>query len=244
MTIPWPSVWGLILSRQGSTRLPGKAMLPLNGQPLISYTFAAARNSQRLTQTWLFSNDPDVLALATTYAIALPPFSRPAALSQATTDTWTTVQFFLQQFAQDALPDLLLLLQPTSPLRSTEDIDGIIRFYTENQPCDYALSVHRPLKPPHWTYWMDPEDATLRTVLPRREGYVFPNGALYLFDPRLLLGDEGRVPLEQRALRVKGYEMPWQRSLDVDLPVDLGLAEWILSQPMADLPKFDRIEVG
>jgi CMP-N,N'-diacetyllegionaminic acid synthase len=236
-------IWGLVLARKGSKRLPNKALLPLCDKPLAAYTLAAAAESVCLGATgntaWVFSDEPQLLALADTYGLAVPDFERPAALSEDASTTFDTVRYFLKQWPRADWPEVLVLLQVTSPLRSSADIDEAIAQFLreETEGCEYLVSVHRPLKPPHWTYSLLP-DGSLEAALPESRDYVFPNGAIYIFRPELLMSGrlEAGVKRETtRPLGMKAFMMPWERSLDVDYALDLKLAEWILTPPSGEV---------
>jgi CMP-N,N'-diacetyllegionaminic acid synthase len=240
-----PLVWGLVLSRQGSKRLPGKALVPLAGKPLIAHTFDAALAAPSLAKRWVYTNDPQVLTLARKLGMDVPPFERPDHLSADDTDSFATIRQFLSQFPPQQWPDWLMILQPTSPLRRASDIEGALLWFGLHQPCDYLISVHRPLKPPHWTYAMDSRNNLTKAIpappLPATPAtateYVFPNGAIYLMRPELLMTGDQSLPPEQRpGVTSKGYEMPWERSLDIDWPVDLALAAWLMAQQQQPYP--------
>jgi CMP-N,N'-diacetyllegionaminic acid synthase len=232
------SIWGLVLARKGSKRLPNKALLPLAGKPLAAHTFTAASQSSSLNalgnSCWMFSDEPKLLEMAKAYELNIPDFERPAALSGDESSTFDTVRYFLQQWPAEAWPEVLVLLQVTSPLRTAADIDeAIAQFLREEaEGCEYLVSVHRPLKPPHWTYSLLP-NGRLEPALAKSREYVFPNGALYIFRPELLMSGRLEAGLQRetsKALNMKAFMMPWERSLDVDYALDMKLAEWLLEQ--------------
>jgi len=222
-----PQVWGLILSRKGSKRLPGKACLPLQGQPLVTYTFEAARSAKKLDKTWLFSDDDAVKALAEAHSICIPDFERPEGVSQDTATSEDTLCYFLQQFELTALPHYLVLLQPTSPLRSAEDIDNAIMAF-QNSSADTLISVTQPPKPLQWSYRRS-SDQTLEPAFPdNKADLVYPNGAIYITRPERLLSGHALA-----SGRMVGYEMPWERSIDIDTAEDFRWAEQLLKQPVS-----------
>lgn len=219
-------IWGLVLSRKGSKRLPQKACLPLQGQPMIGYTFQAAKASKKLNETWLFSDDQDAIAVAEQHGIAVPDFERPESASQDATSSEDTLRYFLQQFDLTALPELLVLLQPTSPLRSAEDIDGAIEAFQKGS-AETVITVTTPPKPLQWSYIKKP-DQTLEPAFPdSKADLVYPNGAIYITRPERLLAGQDLM-----SGRVQGYEMPWARSIDIDTPEDFQWAEMLLKQPV------------
>src|SRR5688500_10349967 len=114
------SVLALIPARGGSKGLPGKNLLPVDGRPLLDWTVQAARRSRYIDRVVLSSDDPAIIA-AGLAAGCDAPFVRPAELASDTAGTLEVVEHAL-----DRLPgyDVLVLLQPTSPLRTAGDIDG------------------------------------------------------------------------------------------------------------------------
>lgn len=230
-----PKVWGLVLARAGSVRLPGKALQPLAGQPMAYYTLNAALKAQSLSQTYVYSDVDALNQQAEALGLSLSPKPRPAEVSQSHTSTFETVANFLSQFPAAAWPEALVLLQVTSPLRLSEDIDGAVELFFEyqraNQPCDWVISTHTPLKPPHWTL-KQAENGMLEQVLQPAGPYHFPNGAVYVFKPHLVFEtqDPWQAKPDGSLWAIRPYTMPWERSLDVDYPVDIALAEWLLAQ--------------
>lgn len=131
---------GLIPARGGSKGLPRKNVLPFAGKPLIEWTIAGALGSQLLDRT-VVTTDSDEIAEISRIAGAEVPFMRPAELA---TDNATSVDvalhaldFFKRQRGEDF--DFIALLQPTSPLRSSSDIDGAIRALADNEDGAQAL---------------------------------------------------------------------------------------------------------
>jgi CMP-N,N'-diacetyllegionaminic acid synthase len=124
-------VLALIPARGGSQGLPGKNILPVRGRPLLAWSVDAARGSRRVDRVVLSSEDEAVIAAARACGCDVP-FRRPYALAS---DTAPTIDVVLH--ALDALPgyDVVVLLQPTSPLRTVADIDGAcVRFATSGAP--------------------------------------------------------------------------------------------------------------
>lgn len=226
-----PVVWGLIPSRACSRRLPGKALKPLLGKPLLQYTAEAVLQAPSLEKRWIFTNDADALNLACNLGLDRPPFERPESVSGDEADSLQTARYFLEQFPAEQRPDVLVLLQPTSPLRTAHDIEAALTIFLAAAETDYLLSVHKPLKPASWTYELTPS-GHLQPTLPVGKDYVFPNGAIYIFRVTDLLSGRLQEGLAGRLaqFRLTPYLMPWERSLDVDYPVDLELAGYLLRQ--------------
>ena len=224
-----PGCWGLILARAGSQRLPGKSMRPLCGKPMAQYTMEAARAASSLSQQWLFTDDPDVIKLGQQLGVQLPTFDRPTNLSQAGTTTWQTVRYFLDQFPEAEWPNCLVLLQSTSPLRTSKDIDDAVAQFQQTPDCDLLISVYEPEKPLHWVLQRNKGNKLEPAFTQATPPLAFPNGALYIVRPELLR-THPEPSAEIPALNVQGFQMPATRSVDIDTLTDFQLAEWSLTQ--------------
>jgi N-acylneuraminate cytidylyltransferase/CMP-N,N'-diacetyllegionaminic acid synthase len=129
------------------------------------------------------------------------------------------------------VPDWVMLLQPTSPLRGPEDIRAAAAF-TLRSDVESVISVCEAVPPPEWTKRMTPE-GWLEDVFPHETpgarqqlvtSYV-PNGAIYLARSRVL-----RARHSFYAGHTHGYIMPRERSVDIDTPWDLEIAEAIIAR--------------
>jgi CMP-N-acetylneuraminic acid synthetase len=117
---------GVIPARGGSKTLPRKNLLPVAGAPLIHYTFCAARKSQRLTRIVLSTDDAEIAALARQAGLEVP-FMRPAELAEDDTAMLPVIQHAVRALEGEGYrPDVVVILQPTSPLRREEHIDAAI----------------------------------------------------------------------------------------------------------------------
>lgn len=221
-------VLALITARVGSKGLPGKNIRPLAGKPLIAWTIAAAKAS-RLVDRTVLSTDDDAIAAVAAAAGCEAPFRRPAELAGDETPS--------EPVALDALArlnekfDYLVLLQPTSPLRLAEDIDGAIAL-CHAKKARLCVSVVESAKPPFWSCAMD-EDGRLRRLLPaggaaRRQDLprtFAPNGAVFV----ARVDGFGLTP-GFRFDDAIGYVMPPERSVDIDTLLDFRLAELLLAE--------------
>lgn len=227
-------VLGLIPARGGSKGLPRKNVLDLCGKPMIAWTIEAALDSRHLDRVVLSSDDPEIMQTAAAHGCDVP-YRRPHRLA---TDNATTIDVALH--AADLLPgyDVLVILQPTSPLRTAEDIDGTLRGLAATR-APSCVSVTEPEKSPYWSYGLDQRgrlqplvDAQLarqrRQDLPT--AYVL-NGAVYA----------ARIPWlrQQRAFVGPGtvaHVMPHARSLDVDTLVDLKISSVLIQEQLSAPP--------
>lgn len=212
-------VVGLITARGGSKRLPRKNVLPLAGKPMIAWTIEAARQSSALERV-IVSTDDDEIARVSQEHGAEVPFVRPSELGLDDSDHVAVVEHALNWLEQHegVEPDYVMLLQPTSPLRTADDIDACVTTARE-RAAPAVISV--TATSPHPMRLGD--DGTLERlsgVDESRGRLVAPNGAIYLNRVSSLHTERAFVPAG-----TLGYVMPSERSLDVDTEWDFSLAD-------------------
>ncbi len=115
----------VITARGGSKGVPGKNLRPAGGKPLIAWTIEAARSARQIDRVIVSTDSEEIRAVALQCG-AEAPFLRPAELAQDNTPGVAPVIHAAQWLAQhqNYSPDCILLLQPTSPFRGSEDIDN------------------------------------------------------------------------------------------------------------------------
>jgi CMP-N,N'-diacetyllegionaminic acid synthase len=222
---------GFVPARGGSKGIPRKNLITLAGRPLIQYTLEAALASVRVDDILLSTDDEEIVAFCGRFGVATP-YRRPQELSSDDAPMIAAVEHGLEWYARESgqMPDEVLVLQPTSPLRTTEDIDGAVLQFRESA-ADTLASVHPMAEHPHecvaaqnggWHYLVPPPAVTRRQDY--RGSYYFINGAIYLARTSALLKERRFLVSGVTAL----YEMPRERGIDVDSPLDLACAEALL----------------
>lgn len=214
-------VLALVPARAGSQGLPGKNMRPLAGKPLVDWTLEAAAASTLIDHVLVSSDDAQVLARVQPPMQAL---ERPAALAGPEASVIDAIAHALQHTG--AGWDYVVLLQPTSPLRLTADIDAAIRLCDESG-APAVLTVSPTLKPDcfHGTLGADGH----LVLDPGREGEgVVLNGAVYVGRPDRLLADRTFLTDGTRAL-----VMPPERGQDIDTLYDFVVAEALMPHARA-----------
>jgi len=228
-----PDCVALITARGGSKRVPGKNVRDLAGRPLIAWTVAAALGAKMIRRT-IVSTDSDEIATAAREAGAEVPFLRPPALSGDLSPHYDVVAHALDWIERDegALPNFLCLLQPTSPLRTSADIDGTIgQMIATDADCAIAVSPARS-HPAH--LYRLAGNGLAEPYLPPAEGYQRSqdleqlyqvNGAVYVLRPETFRQRDG-VLSEHPAL----YIMPSERSIDIDEEWEFAIAEALMKR--------------
>ncbi|TDN65784.1 N-acylneuraminate cytidylyltransferase [Halothiobacillus neapolitanus] len=220
------SVLALIPARGGSKGLPGKNIRPLKGRPLIGWSIEAARTSRYVSRVVVSSDDEEILAVARDQG-AETPFRRPASLAGDATPSMDVVLHALDQLAEF---EWVVLLQPTSPLRLSADIDAAIeQCLKTNAPA--CVSVCEAPASPWWMFEVGAE-CRMRSFLPAEQRPVrrqdLPdlyalNGAVYVAKTEWLRTSRSFLTEETVA-----YVMPPARSVDIDTLFDFQLAECLL----------------
>lgn len=217
----------IIPARGGSKSIPRKNVLPLAGKSLIVRTGEQARSSKYIDRVVLSSDDEEIAAEGRRCGIDVP-FMRPARLATDEATTASVVSHALQTLR--AKDGLLVLLQPTSPLRSAEDIDAAIETcISEGAPA--CVSVVEIDKSPYWMFKTDGTgqlvpyiDAAQRPS--RRQdapkAYML-NGAVYVVRVEHFLAEAEFTPAGTMP-----YVMPQERSHDIDEPADFARVEQLL----------------
>ena len=222
----------LVPARGGSKGIPRKNLASLAGKPLLQYTLEAARASHHIDDTLLTTDDEEIAALAARCGAATR-YRRPPQLAGDDAPMIVAVEHALEWYAREhgRTPDALLLLQPTSPLRTADDIDGAIARFRE-AGADTLASVHRLSEHPcecvvtegsTWQYLVPPPPAAAGRQ-DYRGGFFFINGALYLARTEALRRERRFVVPGTTLL----YEMPRERGIDIDSPLDLACAAALL----------------
>lgn len=222
-------ILGLVPARGGSKGIPKKNLFPIMAKPLLQYTFEAAKESGALNNIMISSEDDEILHFAQLHGIDTR-YRRPQALATdqaSTADVVLDVLAWLEQMGE--LPDVLVLLQPTSPLRSAEDINRAVQRFIE-LGVDSMVSVHKMVEHPFKSMHMKNDGSWQYLARPgqkahRRQDYdgnfFTVNGAFYIVKPSWFK--------EQKAFVVEGetalFEMSSIAGIDVDELVDVFKVE-------------------
>jgi CMP-N-acetylneuraminic acid synthetase len=221
-------VLGIIPARGGSKRLPGKNIRLLAGKPLISYTIFAALKSHVFDLLVVTTDDEAIARISADEGVEV--IKRPDFLARDTSSTVEVVFHVLDMLKiKNYIPDIIIILQPTSPLRESDDIiNALIKF--QHSTCDSVVAVSPANKSPLWNYTI--QDEYLIPFIKKQNPFqknldlqtVFiPNGSLYITTPSNLR--------KKRTLYTKKtipYIMPCQRGVDIDTEMDFILAESLI----------------
>ena len=222
----------IVPARGGSKRLPRKNILDLNGKPLIAWSIESGLKSRYIDEVMATTDDNEIVEVSKKYG-ANVPFKRPGELANDHTTRSEVIRHAIE-FYQDELGekfDYLVLLQPTSPLRSEKDIDNAIEFMFEKKG-DAVVSVCELEHPIHWSDTL-PKDKNMSKFLNNiavqsrsqdLEKYYRLNGAIYICDVQKFL-KEGCVFLKEN---IFAFEMSQEKSVDIDTRLDFKISKALI----------------
>lgn len=230
---PFPEVAAIITARGGSKGIPGKNIKPMAGKPMIVWTIEAAQQAKLLHSVFVSTEDATIADVCRERGVEVP-FMRPPELATDTATHMEVLNYIMHALEmRNELPEYLLTLQPTSPLRTAEDIDAAINLAVQKS-ADAVIGVAEMERHPFLTKTIA-QNGTLQDFfhadLPRagRRQDMPPafaiNGAIYVNRSAALRCDQTFFPPGAFA-----YIMPLERSIDVDTPLDFFLAEQLLKQ--------------
>jgi N-acylneuraminate cytidylyltransferase len=218
-----PKIVALIPARGGSKGIPRKNIKPLNGVPLIAYNILASLNSKYVNQTYVSTDDDEIAEISRKFGSNVVKRPKELALDNSSSES------VLLHFAENVDFDILVFLQCTSPLTTSDDIDNAIKLFFSGK-FDSVLSVcedkggflcggflwDKNGNSINYNYEKRPRRQELSKTF--RE-----NGAIYLITKKGLLEHKNRL-----FGKVGIYEMPKQRSFEIDEPEDFYFIEKIM----------------
>ena len=228
---------GLIPARGGSKGIPRKNLRAVGGIPLVTHAVMQSLGAASIGRTLISTDDEEIrdVALAAGGEV---PFMRPIELAEDTTPTLGVVQHTLNwlRLADHALPVLVVLLQPTSPLRRSWHIDEAVDLLCRSQ-ADSVVSVTEFSPSPLLARTVD-KNRHIKELFSggqkhlRRQDmptYYYPNGAIYVLRSALVLSGASLLGQDTRA-----YLMDAADSVDIDCNLDLQFAEMIYANRAAE----------
>lgn len=218
-------ILAVIPARGGSKSVPRKNIRELAGKPLIAWTIEEAKKSKYITSIIVSSEDSEIIKVAKQYDCDVP-FVRPLELA---CDDTPGISPVLHAIKQCPGYDYVLLLQPTSPLRTVDDIDGCIEYILQKK-AKFCVSVTEPDKSPYWMYTL--EDGSMRPLIKQEQvatrrqdlpvAYAL-NGAIYIAEIEALLHEQSFLTEE-----TIGFVMSNEKSFDIDTMLDFEICDYLI----------------
>lgn len=228
-------IFGIIPARKGSKGILNKNIKSLLGRPLIAYTIETALDSKTLNRLIISTDSLKIGKIAQKYGAELP-FLRPKELARDNTPMISVLRHairFLEQ-KENFFPDVIILLQPTSPLRKPIHIIKALEEFFKSK-ADSVVSLCEAEYSPYWmkrllgnrvvSFIEDRREHTCRQDLPK----VYRlNGAIYITKRDIIMKENRILGKDTRAI-----VMDRDSSIDIDTTLDFKIAELILKDELA-----------
>ena len=224
-------ILAIIPARGGSKRLANKNLLPLNGKPLIGWSIDEAKVSKYIDRLIVSTDSQEIREVAKAFG-ADTPFLRPSELAEDETRSIDVV-IHAVHFLKAENYDYVILLQPTSPLRDVDDIDGAIEYFFDKNATS-IIGVCEMEHSPIWSNTLDEDRSMDRFLDPKYNNsrsqdlptYYRINGAFYMSKVNSVLENETFFIDHD----IYAYIMSLEHSVDIDTYIDFTTAEAILKQ--------------
>jgi len=225
-------ILAIIPARGGSKSVPRKNIVKINGIPLISYTIKAALKVGYLTDIIVSTDDPEIAEISREFG-AQTPFIRPSDLASDEAQSALVIEhaLYFMENLNGFKYDAILMLQPTSPLRTSQHIHESLDLF-KSEECDSVVSLvsvggNHPLRMKRLVnkHLVNYVDQGFWNMKPRQSlpDIYIRNGAIYLIrrgaflQQKQLIGD-----------KCLGYVMNDSESINIDTPIDLKIAELLI----------------
>ncbi len=219
----------VIPARGGSKRLPRKNILDLEGKPLIVWSIEAALKSDLIDTVLVTSDDGEILEISKKHGAQI--VKRPESLASDTASSFDAIVHAINSL--DDLFEYIILLQPTSPLRSTQHINEAIKLLEEKN-ADAIISVCEMEHSPLWSNTLASDNSLKNFIVNEAkdkrsqdlETYYRLNGAIYICKREELLKEESFF-IEKN---IYAYIMNTFDSVDIDNKIDFELAKILMKE--------------
>lgn len=213
--------------------MPGKNLRPLAGKPLVAHSIRVALDNDEIDRVVISTDCQDIAQCAQRYGAEVP-FIRDAALATDTAPEWLVWQDMIQHMiAADVKLEAIVVLPPTAPLRSQEDVSAAIELF-RSKPCDGVISVTSANHNPCFNMVTECQDGSAQIAIPssdrvtrRQDAPTFYDvtTVVYVMRPEFVMHSDnmfdGRLLMQH---------VPTDRAVDIDTHLDLLWAEFLLKQ--------------
>lgn len=224
-----------IFARGGSKGLPGKNTRLLSGKPLIGWAIEHAKSVPLIKRIIVSTDSEEIASIAAEYGAEVP-FIRPTELAQDNSPEWMAWKHALQYLldTEGKLPDVMVSIPTTSPLRTPVDIENCLITYSDSS-CDAVITMTEARRSPWFNMVKSDDDGFVELVLTSSSDSVFRRQDVpsvydvttvaYVINPSFVLTKtslfEGRV---------KAVEVPAERAIDIDTILDFEIAEFLMNK--------------
>ena len=226
------SVTAFIFARGGSKGLPGKNIRLFGGKPLIAWSIEQALAVDRIDRVIVSTDSNEIASVAKDFG-ALVPFIRPAELAGDQSPEWLSWRHALDHLkaSEGELPDAMLSVPATAPLRSRADLENCLDEY-EKGDVDVVITVTQAHRSPYFNMVKENADGTVGLVIPPQTAITRRQDSPAVFDmatvayvvrPEFVFSNNSIFQG-----RVRAVQVPSKRAIDIDTFLDFQIAEYLL----------------
>lgn len=223
---------GFIFARGGSKGLTGKNIRNFGDKPLIAWSIECALLVKAIDHVIVSTDSAEIAEISKSYGAEVP-FIRPRELATDESPEWLSWRHALEYVRRSsgALPDAMVALPATSPLRAVSDVESCMEEFSKGG-CDVVVTVSEAHRNPYFNMVKDKSDGTVTLVIEdspvsrRQDAPVIRDLATvcYVASPEFVMSHnsifEGRV---------KAVNVPRERAIDIDSLLDFQIAEFMLN---------------
>ena len=226
------SVIAFIFARGGSKGLPGKNIRPLGGKPLIAWSIDQAKAVKRIDRVIISTDSEEIAAVARQYGAEVP-FMRPAELARDNSPEWLAWRHALTCLleTEGKLPEVMLSLPATAPLRLPIDIENSLDKYSVGD-VDMVITVTDAHRSPYFNMVKSNDDGTVGLVIPPPSAIARRQDAPQVFDmTTVTYVARPEFVMTHNSLfegRIRAVHVPVERAIDIDTLLDFQFAESLL----------------
>ena len=218
----------LIPARSGSLRLKNKNIKIINGKPLIAHTIEQAKKVKKITRIIVSTDSKKIASIATRFGAEVP-FLRPVKLAGKKASLLDVCKYTIKklELIHDELINSFVILQPTSPMRSSKDIEKSIDFFNKKRKAVLLASVVKS-KPVEWYIGLKKNKKFMNKMIFKKfkntkySNEFVLNGAIFIYSKKYLID---KAPPTKNFYY---YIMPQERSIDIDTEHDFLVAKKLM----------------
>ena len=221
----------IIPARGGSKGIPGKNIREFAGKPLIVHSIEAAMKCALVTRIVVSTDDDDIAEVAKAHGAQV--IKRPSELAADTSLVIDAMRYTVRKVEEEGEEvDVVILLEPTSPLRRTEDIEKCIEVLLEDKADSAATFTNADVSPNRlWRVTDDVVEPYIKGAIPwlprQKQPKAFElTGQIYALSKKILFADEDSISTVSG--RVFPVITPRETALDIDTELDFIVAEKVM----------------
>ena len=230
------TTYACIFARSGSKGMVKKNIQTFNGKPLISWTVELALQIRQINEVFVSTDSKEIAEIARA-AGAIVPFIRPSELATDTSPEWHSWQHFIKFLADKdgKVPEVFLSLPPTSPLRSTIDVENCLQEFKKGR-ADFVVGITPSERNPYFNMVKKGEDNQVDLVIHQGNKYSRRQDTPEVFDLTTVcyVGKPSTILTKNSIFegKVVGVEIPRERAIDIDTELDFQIAEFLFKSKL------------